>query len=103
MLNDTKWERFHESSRRIYDAEGISPTLPTGAGGGHIPKLKAKMEIRRLTPIEYERLQSFPDNWTQFGKNNETISNTQRYKMCGNAVTVNVVKAIFEKLLRTIN
>ncbi len=51
--------------------------------------------IRRLTPIECERLQGFPDNWT------EGVSDTQRYKMMGNAVTVNVIKAISEKLLNS--
>ena len=50
-------------------------------------------KIRRLTPIECERLQGFPDGWT------EGFSDTQRYKMMGNAVTVNVIKAIAEKLL----
>jgi DNA (cytosine-5)-methyltransferase 1 len=49
--------------------------------------------IRRLTPLECERLQGFPDNWT------EGESDTQRYKMCGNAVTVNVVEAVMERLL----
>lgn len=48
--------------------------------------------IRRLTPIECERLQGFPDNWTA------GVSDSQRYKQMGNAVTVNVVKAIFERL-----
>jgi DNA (cytosine-5)-methyltransferase 1 len=43
------------------------------------------MRIRRLTEIECERLQGFPDNWT------EGISSTQRYKCLGNAVTVNVI------------
>lgn len=52
------------------------------------------MKIRRLTPIECERLQGFPDNWT------EGFSDTQRYKMMGNAVTVNVIKAIGERLWR---
>ena len=51
------------------------------------------MKIRRLTPIECERLQGFPDNWTV------GVSDTQRYKTLGNAVTVNVIKAIAEKLL----
>ena len=50
------------------------------------------MMIRRLTPTECERLQGFPDNWT------EGFSDTQRYKMMGNAVTVNVVRAIAEAL-----
>ncbi|HKZ38571.1 MAG TPA: DNA cytosine methyltransferase, partial [Chryseolinea sp.] len=44
--------------------------------------------IRRLTPLECERLQGFPDGWT------EGVSDTQRYKMLGNAVTVNVVEEI---------
>lgn len=49
--------------------------------------------IRRLTPTECERLQGFPDGWT------EGFSDTQRYKMMGNAVTVNVIEAIFTKIL----
>ncbi len=53
---------------------------------------QTKMSIRRLTPIECERLQGFPDNWT------EGVSDTQRYKQMGNAVTVNVIQAIAEKL-----
>ena len=50
------------------------------------------MVIRRLTPTECERLRGFPDGWT------EGISDTQRYKTLGNAVTVNVIKAIMEKI-----
>ena len=46
------------------------------------------IKIRKLTPVECERLQGFPDNWT------EGISDTQRYKCCGNAVTVPVVQWI---------
>ena len=44
--------------------------------------------IRRLTPIECERLQGFPDEWTK------GVSDTQRYKCLGNAVTVNVIHFI---------
>ena len=53
--------------------------------------------IRRLTPIECERLQGFPDNHTAFGNYDgevKPMSNTQRYKQCGNAVTVDVVQAV---------
>lgn len=57
--------------------------------------------IRRLTPLECERLQAFPDNWTQFGVADEPISNTQRYKMCGNAVTTNVIQAVFERIFES--
>ena len=58
--------------------------------------------IRRLTPLECERLQGFPDGWTKFGiddkGNKVSISDTQRYKQMGNAVTVNVIEAIAERL-----
>lgn len=58
--------------------------------------------IRRLTPTECERLQGFPDNWTMLGGTSagEIMSDTQRYKMCGNAVTVNVVAAVMDGLLK---
>lgn len=57
--------------------------------------------IRRLTPRECERLQGFPDDWTKWGKRGGAtveISDTQRYKMMGNAVTVNVVEFIAQRL-----
>ena len=55
--------------------------------------------IRRLTPIECERLQGFPDNHTEYGNYDGEIkkmSNTQRYKQCGNAVTVDIVALVAE-------
>ena len=58
--------------------------------------------IRRLTEIEVERLQGFPDNWTEFGNYDGVIKKTpktQRYKLVGNSVTVDVVKAVAERLL----
>jgi DNA (cytosine-5)-methyltransferase 1 len=58
--------------------------------------------IRRLTPIECERLQGFPDNHTAFGNYDGVVkpmSNTQRYKQCGNAVTVDVVAAVAKNCL----
>ena len=51
-------------------------------------------KVRRLIPLEVERLQSFPDNWTEFGENDEKISDSQRYKCMGNAFTVNVIQYI---------
>jgi DNA (cytosine-5)-methyltransferase 1 len=73
--------------------------------------------IRRLTEIECERLQGFPDNWTKYGiyekqvwinkkertfkiiEGVEEISATSRYKLCGNAVTKHIVEMIGKKLL----
>ena len=57
--------------------------------------------VRRLTEIECERLQGFPDNWTQYGYYNgkiSRISKTQRYKLIGNAVTVDIVEMIAKRL-----
>ena len=57
--------------------------------------------IRRLTEIECERLQGFPENWTQYGNYDGTIkpiAKTQRYKLIGNAVTVDIVELIAKRL-----
>ena len=57
--------------------------------------------IRRLTPIECERLQGFPDQHTAYGNYDGEVkhmANNQRYKQCGNAVTVDVVEAIANKI-----
>ena len=111
------------SNDRLYSEEGISPTLNTMQGGNRQPFIKGETKIRRLTPKECERLQGFPDDWTKEGylsikeknklKEDEIdwdelyrsegyrvkTSDTQRYKMCGNAVTVNVIKEIMLKLI----
>ena len=82
-------------SQRLYDPAGLSPTVSTGGastGGAEVPKIQMGSTIRRLTPVEFERLQGFPDNWT-------IGSDTQRYKQCGNAVTVNVVRYVATRLL----
>jgi DNA (cytosine-5)-methyltransferase 1 len=107
---------------RVYDPEGISCTLAAEGGG-----LGAKTgyyyinetdDIRRLTPLECERLQGLPDNWTAYGHYDNTvsmfsniegirISDEVRYKCLGNAVTVNVIteiaKNIKQYFLETIN
>jgi DNA (cytosine-5)-methyltransferase 1 len=54
--------------------------------------VEQRNSIRRLTPVECERLQGFPDNWTC------GISDSQRYKCLGNAVTVNVIEEIVMQL-----
>jgi DNA (cytosine-5)-methyltransferase 1 len=57
--------------------------------------------IRRLTPTECERLMGLPDGWTSKGDFDgeiKEISDTQRYKLCGNGVCIPVVQAIVERL-----
>ena len=86
-LNRSK--TFGEAQREG-DAYTIRSSEPNG--------ININENIRRLTPIECERLQGFPDNWTLAEDN----SDTQRYKMCGNAVTVDVVKAVGERIIKTL-
>jgi DNA (cytosine-5)-methyltransferase 1 len=81
---------------RVIDPDGISSCLPTGTGGDLIPKFVSDQRIRKLTPTECERLQSYPDGWT------EGIADSNRYKCLGNSVTVNVIEAIAEKILKNI-
>lgn len=87
------------TDRHLKDYAG---TIHTASGqGGNTDQYVQDYRIRRLTPIECERLQGFPDNHTQYGNYNGEIkemSNTQRYKQCGNAVTVDVVQAIANKI-----
>ena len=87
--------RYDEGFR--WRQNNISPTLTLND-----PTYLKTPKIRRLTPIECERLQGFPDNWTKYGTNGE-ISDSQRYKMCWNAVTVNVVEAVANKIYKLYN
>ena len=81
----------HEQIKRVYSAEGKAPTLQTCGGGGHEPKIYyPEFKYRKLTPLECERLQTFPDGWT------DCVSNTQRYKALGNAWTIDVIAHILK-------
>lgn len=83
----------HEQRKRVYSVDGKAPTLQTCGGGNHEPKIYyPELKYRKLTPIECERLQTFPDNWT------DCVSNTQRYKSLGNAWTVDVIAHIFKEM-----
>ena len=87
----------NSETRRGRVGKGKAQTLETSCNQAAVQDYR----IRRLTPIECERLQGFPDNHTQYGNYDgevKEMSNTQRYKQCGNAVTVDVVQAIAEKL-----
>lgn len=81
-------------TRRGRVQKGLAGTLQTSENQ---VTLMPDARIRRLTPIECERLQGFPDNWTA-DSTNGAVSDTQRYKMCGNAVTTKTVAAVMERL-----
>lgn len=83
-------------SERIYNTK-IARTLQSSHGGwGSRTGLyqTSKSNVRRLTPTECERLQGFPDGYT------EGVSDTQRYKTLGNAVTTNVVTALINQMFK---
>ena len=66
-----------------------------GTGGNNMPMV-AETQVRRLTPLECERLQGFPDGWT------EGQADTHRYKQMGNAVAVPVVEWIIQGITDSI-
>lgn len=116
----------HDQNSRVYDTDGLAPTLSTMQGGGQEPKIIQRSHgynqggehdiaptitsnsyqennhlsdgyrIRKLTPRECWRLQGFPD-WA-FDKAQKVNSNSQLYKQAGNSVTVSVIAAIAKKL-----
>lgn len=79
---------------RIYSSDGKSVCLSANGGGrgAKTGLYEIKNMVRKLTPIECERLQGFPDNYT------DCVSNTQRYKALGNSFTVPVIKHILQHL-----
>ena len=83
----------------VYNIDaGLSPTLTTNKGEGPRISKAPKYRIRKLTPLECFRLQGFTDAQHQ-AVLDAGISDSQRYKQAGNAVTVNVIHAIGERLL----
>ncbi len=80
---------FHPTQSPI--SGNVSPSLGTTTRGMGVLNISI---VRRLTPIECERLQGFPDDWTA-GQ-----ADSHRYKQMGNAVTVNVVKAIGDFIMK---
>ena len=80
---------------RVYDTSGKMVALTAGLGGRFKvtnDKQFLKENFRKLTPIECERLQTVPDNYTNH------VSNSQRYKMLGNGWTVDVIAHIFKNI-----
>lgn len=82
---------------RIQDNKVNTLQARMGTGGNNMPMVaEPKAYVRRLTPVECERLQGFPDNWT------EGQSDSARYKQMGNAVAVPVVEWIIGNICDTL-
>jgi DNA (cytosine-5)-methyltransferase 3A len=94
-----EYEKSKGQANRVYSVRSKSVTLLANAGGGGAKTGLYKIDlpdgeylIRKLTPLECERLQTLPDNYT------EGVSNTQRYKAIGNGWTVDVIAHIFKHI-----
>lgn len=114
QLNSSKESNGRQpyQQNRVYDVEGSSPALSCHKADLMICQrltISANSfqennfvgSIRRLTEVECERLQGFPDDWTRWGDysgKEREISRTERYKMIGNSVTVDVVAAVAKRL-----
>jgi DNA (cytosine-5)-methyltransferase 1 len=102
-------ERTHKASGATYNyAEGKmafpdlltnpSRTILTGEGGTtpsrfkHI--IKTKNGYRRLTPIELERLNGFPDNWSQFNSDGKIVGDAKRAFFMGNALVIGLIEKV---------
>ena len=75
--------------------EDLAPTLKASQQS---PSVTSGTIVRRLTPIECERLMGWPDNHTLHRADGKTNSNSTRYKMCGNGVATPVAQWIAEQL-----
>ena len=108
LLFDMKWNdvlKIHcltneyDMSNRVYNIEGVAPTL-TATSESSAKKIKEdNFRIRKLTPLECWRLMGFDDS--DYKKAKEIgISDTQLYKQAGNSIVVNVLQEILKKLLK---
>lgn len=84
-----------EMHRRVYNPNAKVGCLTAVCGGNQQRKVLDGDRARKLTPIEYERLQGLPDNYT------EGVCDGQRYKAIGNGWTVDVIAHIFTGLKNT--
>jgi DNA (cytosine-5)-methyltransferase 1 len=74
----------------------ISTALPAsmGMGGGYVPMIEENAVVRRLTPMECERLQGYPDHWTDIGEWTDSKgkkhkdADSPRYKALGNSIAL---------------
>lgn len=93
-------EGWLDLMKRVYDPQGIAPTLNTMQGGERQPKIIEKendMRVRKLTPKECWKLMGFTSE--DYEKAKAVCSETQLYRQAGNSIVVNVLEAIFKEML----
>jgi DNA (cytosine-5)-methyltransferase 1 len=79
-------------------ATTLAPTLEAGGGGNNKPAVHVGMAVRRLTPVECERLQGFPDSYTDIKSKNKPTPDGPRYKALGNSMAVPVMAWIGQRI-----
>ncbi len=80
----------------------IASALTSCEGGTHAdskPHVASMAGVRRLMPVECERLQGFPDDWTRWDVDGNEIADSPRYMAIGNAVTVNVIEWLARRIV----
>ena len=90
---------------RVHGIDGTAPTLSAEHGRGHgVPTVMTTMQVRRLTPVECERLQGFPDDYTNIPWRKKPESpDGPRYKALGNSWAVPNVRWIGQRIADQIN
>ena len=90
----------HDIQKRVHSPYAKCHTLTCCRGGNLQKKVYdiEKNKCRKLTPLEYERLQGLPDNYTKYGINGKEISDSQRYNCVGNGWEANTIIHIFKYL-----
>lgn len=91
-------EEKRQRGRRFKDVDEPSFTLTAQDRHGVLVEAEGKSRIRRLTPLECERLQGLPDGFTQYYADGSVVPDTERYERCGRTVTVSVIEAIGRRL-----
>ena len=76
----------------------VSKTIDTGQDYHHVPNIFQSMAVRRLTPVECERLQGFPDSYTDIKSKNKPTPDGPRYKALGNSMAVPVMAWIGQRI-----
>lgn len=95
-------ERTRAEGRTVETSEELAYSLTDASKGGnpHSSKIAGSFGVRRLMPVECERLQGFPDSWTAYGDDGKPISDSARYRMLGNAVAVPCAEWIARRIAK---
>ena len=101
LRNATRDPEKHDAQNRQGVGIGEDDASMNTVTAASVPGVGWQATVRKLLPIECERLMGFPDNWTRIswkGKPEEECPDAPRYKACGNSMCVNVMAWIGERI-----